>query len=187
MNVHIMDNVTRDLSALLSLTSSKDKQAFAELYNSTNMKLFGVCLRILRKQEVAEEILQEVYVKIWHRAGDYQSERGSPISWMCAIARNHALDEVRKRRMVFVDDAAGIDNVPDPANSPEGELEVSDEMRRLNQCLSQLEKPKREAVILAYLEGCSRAELAERFGQPVGTIKTWLHRSLKNLKDCLAL
>lgn len=174
-----------DLIALLEQTSKGDRKAFAALYDATNMKLFGIVLRILRKQEIAEEILQEVYVKIWHRSGDFRAERGSPITWMATIARNHSLDEVRKRAPAFVDEPDAVEKVADPCRTPEGKVEASEEMNRLEICLAQLEEQKREAVMLAYLDGYSRKELAEHLGQPVNTIKTWLHRSLKNLKDCL--
>ncbi len=180
-----MAQSSADLIALLDRTSKGDRKAFAALYDATNMKLFGIVLRILRKQEIAEEILQEVYVKIWHRSGDFRANRGSPITWMATIARNHSLDELRKRAPVFVDEPAAIENVADPGKTPEGRVEASEDMNRLEICLSQLEEQKREAVMLAYLDGYSRAELSEHLGQPVNTVKTWLHRSLKNLKDCL--
>lgn len=174
-----------DLIALLEKSSKGDRKAFAALYDATNMKLFGIVLRILRKQEIAEEILQEIYVKIWHRSGDFRADHGSPITWMAAIARNHSLDEVRKRGPSFVDEPDAAEKIADPGKTPEGTVEASEEMTRLEECLSQLDEQKREAVMLAYLDGYSRKELSDHLGQPVNTVKTWLHRSLKKLKDCL--
>lgn len=175
----------RDLITLLSLTSSGNSEAFAELYEATHLKLFGIVLRIIRKRDLAEDILQEVYIKIWHRSGDYCPARGKPLTWMSVIARNRAIDEVRKRAPALADEPDAIEMVADETASPEDETEINDELRRLEACLSQLDATKRDAVLLAYLDGYTRVELATKLDQPVGTIKTWLKRSLASLKDCL--
>lgn len=174
-----------DITDLLSRVAEGDRAAFAALYQATSLKLFGICLRILRRQELAEEILQEVYVRIWDKAETFDASRASPITWMATIARNRALDEARKRKPVFADDLSGVEDISDPARNPEQNLETSDEVSRLNACLDKLDAPRRSAVRLAYLDGLSRAEIAELLDQPVGTVKTWLHRSLKQLKECL--
>lgn len=174
-----------DITALLSLVAEGNSIAFEALYQATSLKLFGICVRILRRQELAEEILQEVYVRIWDKAETFDASRASPITWMATIARNHALDEVRKRKPEFADDSAGVDQISDPGRNPAEQLETSQEVRRLDACLDKLDAPRRNAVRLAYLDGMSRAEIAGVLDQPVGTIKTWLHRSLKQLKECL--
>lgn len=174
-----------DITALVTRVAAGDSDAFAALYDATSLKLFGICLRILRRQELAEEILQEVYIRIWDKAADFDASRASPITWMATIARNRAIDEVRRKKPVFADDMAGTEEISDPARTPAEHLEASDETQRLERCLGQLNAPQRSAVRLAYLDGLSRAEIAERLDQPVGTVKTWLHRSLKQLKDCL--
>lgn len=94
----------QDLSALLHRVARKDRAAFAEVYQATSAKLYGVALRILKRRDIADEVLQEVYVKVWERASDFDSERASPISWMSTIARNRALDEVRRKRPVAIED-----------------------------------------------------------------------------------
>lgn len=175
----------RDLTTLLTLTSKGNSEAFAELYDATNMKLFGIVLRIIRKRDLAEDILQEVYIKIWHRSGDYSPARGKPLTWMSVIARNRAIDEIRKHAPALADEPEAVELIADETASPEDETEINDELRRLQACLSHLEDMKREAVLLAYLDGYTRVELATKFDQPVGTIKTWLKRSLASLKDCL--
>lgn len=174
-----------DLERLIARVAARDDTAFAELYQATHLKLFGICLRILRRKELAEEILQEVYIRIWDRAGDFKKGRASPITWMATIARNRALDEVRKRKPEFADDMSGTENISDPGASPARQAEINEELRRLEDCLGKLEPEHRDAVRLAYLDGLSRAQLAERFSKPVGTVKTWLRRSLQQLKDCL--
>lgn len=173
------------LAQLLKRVAEGDRAAFAALYQATSLKLFGVVLRILRREELAEEILQEVYVKIWQRASDFTSDKASPIAWMAAIARNRAIDSLRRRQPSLVENNPGIEDVADGSATPGEQLEMSEELRRLEACLDGLEETKSKMVRLAYLDGYSRQDLAERFDQPVGTIKTWLHRSLKQLRDCL--
>ncbi|MDA7946148.1 MAG: sigma-70 family RNA polymerase sigma factor [Hyphomicrobiaceae bacterium] len=174
-----------DLTVLLSRVANGDADAFTALYQATHLKLFGIALRILRRQEVAEEVLQEVYVRIWDRAADFTPGRASPITWMAVIARNRALDELRRQRPKYEDADTEIENVADAEASPAVQIETNEELKRLEECLGALGDDRGEAVRLAYLDGLSRKELATRLSIPVGTLKTWLHRSLKQLKDCL--
>lgn len=176
---------SNDLVVLLQRVGANDRAAFGELYSATSAKLYGIVLRILKRRDIADEILQDVYVRIWEHAADFQPGRASPITWMATIARNRALDQVRKAVPVSIEDMPeGFDpasNDPLPLES----LTASQDGQRLNRCLDGLEAEKREIVVLAYLDGLSREELSNRFGKPVATIKTWLHRSLAQLKDCL--
>lgn len=174
-----------DLADLLARVARQDKAAFGDLYKATSAKLYGVILRISRRPAVAQELLQEVYIRIWQRAGDFDRTRASPITWLATIARNRALDEVRLKAAVSVEDAPEALEVADPGRSPAEWAELADETRRLEDCLAGLETDKRDIIRLAYAAGLSREELAERYGRPVATIKTWLHRGLKQLKDCL--
>ena len=174
-----------EITTLLARVAGGDRRAFAELYDATAPKLYGIILRILRRRDEADEVVQDVYVKIWQRAGDFDPARASPIAWMAIIARNRALDEARRARVTTVSDDTALERVPDPGRSALGAVEAGEEQRRLETCLNGLEAQRASMVRLAYLDGLSRQDLADRFGQPVGTIKTWLHRSLKQLKDCL--
>ncbi|SDF73712.1 sigma-70 family RNA polymerase sigma factor [Thalassobaculum litoreum] len=174
-----------DISRLLDRVAGGDRQAFADLYEATAPKLYGIILRILRRRDETDEVVQDVYVKIWQRAGDFDPARASPITWMATIARNRALDEVRRARVATVSDDIALERAADPARSALGDLEAGEDRRRLEICLDALEGERGSLVRLAYLDGLSRQDLADRFGQPVGTIKTWLHRSLKQLRDCL--
>lgn len=180
-----MARTSEDIADLLERVSQGDRVAFSALYQATHLKLFGICVRILRRRELAEEILQEVYLKVWNGAGAFQRGRASPITWLSIIARNRALDEVRKRCIAVAEDTEAAEAVSDDAKTPSEQMELSDELQQLEDCLGRLEREKRDAVMLAYLDGYSRADLAQKYGQPIGTVKSWLHRSLKQLKDCL--
>ena len=174
-----------DLVPLLGRVAQGDRAAFAIVYQATSPKLYGIVLRILGRRDIADEILQEVYVKVWERAGDFDANRASPITWLATIARNRALDEVRRKRPLALEDTPEALEVADPGMLASDQVERSDEYRRLVRCLAGLDDEKQAMVKLAYLDGWSREQLAEHFGHPVATIKTWLHRSLKQLKDCL--
>ncbi len=175
-----------DLADLIGRVATGDRPAFARLYRATSAKLYGIILRISKRRELADELLQEVFVRIWERAGDFDPSRASAIAWMAAIARNRALDEVRRKGLVETNDAdEQAAQVPDTARLASELVEMAEDNRKLAECLDRLEEGRKDMVRLAYQEGWSREELSRRFGAPVATIKTWLHRSLKQLKDCL--
>lgn len=177
---------SRELATVLSRVGHGDHSAFETLYRASNRKLYGIILGILSTRSLADEILQEVYVKIWQRAADFDPAKASPITWMAVIARNRALDELRRTRQAPMDD---IDDVPDLATDtvdPLASRERSDDYRAVLRCLQALEPGRRDLILLAYYRGLSRDALARRFNHPTATIKTWLHRSLLQLKQCLA-
>jgi RNA polymerase sigma-70 factor (ECF subfamily) len=175
-----------DLSNLLSRIAARDAAAFAALYKQTNAKLYGVVARILTRGDAAADALQEVYVRIWEKAGEFDPLKGSPLAWMATIARNRALDEVRRVRPVSLEDQPeGFEPAAEEID-PLAVRERSERLMALVDCLKALDEEKRAIVLLAYYRGSSREALAKRFGRPVPTIKTWLHRSLAQLRDCLA-
>jgi RNA polymerase sigma-70 factor, ECF subfamily len=175
-----------DLSNLLSRIATRDAAAFAALYKQTNAKLYGVVARILTRGDAAADALQEVYVRIWEKAGEFDPLKGSPLAWMATIARNRALDEVRRVRPVSLEDQPeGFEPAAEEID-PLAARERSEGLTALVDCLRALDEEKRAIVLLAYYRGSSREALAKRFGRPVPTIKTWLHRSLAQLRDCLA-
>lgn len=174
----------QDISKLIVRTSMKDRAAFDLLYRHTSAKLFGVCLRVLTDRGEAEEALQEVFVKIWTKADRFAVSELSPISWLVAIARNHAIDRIRARRRPAAAIDAALD-VADPAPGPEAAAMAGGESERVHQCLDELEEDRAAAVRGAYLNGDSYAELAERYKVPLNTMRTWLRRSLLKLRECL--
>ncbi|MGB3502711.1 MAG: sigma-70 family RNA polymerase sigma factor [Mesorhizobium sp.] len=174
----------QDISKLIVRTSLKDRAAFDLLYRQTSAKLFGVCLRVLDNRTDAEEALQDVYVKIWTKADRFAVSDLSPISWLVAVARNHAIDRIRQRRKPATDLDEALD-IADPAPGPEMLAVADGERERIFTCLDELETDRAAAVRGAYLDGDSYAELAERYGVPLNTMRTWLRRSLMKLRECL--
>lgn len=173
------------LKTLMARVATHDADAFSVLYEACSSKLFAVALRILRDRDLAEDVVQEAFVKVWNRAGDFNPDIASPMTWMAAIVRNRSLDELRRKGgRVFVDDGV-LDNLESDDESAVALLERQDDVDKLRRCLEGLELEKRKIVCLAYLDGMSREDLAQKFDRPEGTIKTWLRRSLMQLKGCL--
>lgn len=175
---------SQDIADLIARCALRDRAAFRLLYERTSAKLFGVTLRILKDRSEAEEAIQDVYVKIWQRADRYVAGNTSPISWLVAVARNHALDKLRARRPVAADIDVALD-IPDSGPTPERAAADSEERGRIEHCLGTLDPDRADAVRGAYLDGYSYEELASRFAVPLNTMRTWLRRSLIKLKDCL--
>jgi RNA polymerase sigma-70 factor (ECF subfamily) len=174
----------QDLIEALEHTARGDKAAFKIVYTATSLKLYGIVVRILGRRDLADEVLQEVYVRVWQRAGEYDPASSSPITWLATIARNRALDEVKRKTMRSLEDCPEVLEVPS-GDDPSADLERSEERRRLHACLDGLEPEKRDLVRLAYYYGLTRDEISSRIGRPAATVKTWLRRSLAQLKECL--
>jgi RNA polymerase sigma-70 factor (ECF subfamily) len=175
-----------ELGALLEKVAGGDRPAFARLYDHVSAKLYGVICRILPKSELAEDALQEAFVRIWQKAATYDPSIASPMAWMATIAHNRAID--LKRR--FAERLARQSEELDPAIADQGPdplalAEQSEDFRRLKSCLDELPDDRQQMVLLAYHQGWSREELAARFKRPVTTVKTLLRRSLIALKECL--
>jgi RNA polymerase sigma-70 factor (ECF subfamily) len=176
----------RRLQQLLASCTIRDRRAFAQLYGLTSAKLYGVILRILNREEWAQDCLQEAYIKIWNRAESYRADLASPMTWMATIARNQALDQLRKRRHeVRMSETECFPEEVDQELLPQDRLQQSDEGRRLNRCLAELKSEQRQVIALAYFRGLSHEELAARTKIPMGTVKTWIRRGLAQLKRCL--
>ena len=166
-------------------TGAEDRSAFAALYRMTSAKLFGICLRICGDRGAAEDVLSEVYLTVWRRAGAYEPGRASPISWLATIARNRAIDW---RRSAGRRPAVGLDAAPEVADetpTAEDRLVEREVAGRLHLCLDELDDKQRGAIRSAFFGGLTYAELAEREAVPLGTMKSWVRRGLMRLKDCL--
>jgi RNA polymerase sigma factor (sigma-70 family) len=174
------------LAAALVRVASGDRAALRMVYQDTSAKLFGVCLRILNDRSEAEDVLQDVYVTVWRKAGGFDPTRASPITWLVTIARNRAIDRLRSggvnRRTEPIEAA---DHVSDPAPAAAERVERAQEQQRLARCLEELEARHAAAIRAAFLEGATYDELAQRMKVPLGTMKSWIRRGLLKLRACL--
>ncbi|MEZ2131628.1 MULTISPECIES: sigma-70 family RNA polymerase sigma factor [unclassified Sinorhizobium] len=173
-----------DVAELISRVALGDRRAFAALHDATSPKLFSICLRILKDRIEAEEALQEIYVKIWQRAKVFSTSSGTSSAWLAAIARNQAIDTIRARRPV-ADELESAYDLADTGLDPETHAVLKGEGRRIDTCMEELDADRAVAVKKAYVEGLSYQELADEFGVPLNTMRTWLRRSLLKLRECL--
>jgi RNA polymerase sigma factor (sigma-70 family) len=188
---------SREAAALLARTALGDRAAFARLYERTSGQLFAVVLRIQRDRALAEDLLQEIYVNVWKAAGGFDATRSQPLTWLTSIARNRAIDSLRRTQtqpmlLSTTRDDADEDDGPDAverhADAGPGPLELLDaacDARELHRCLDGLAPSQRQSVALAFYDGLSHAEVAAHLQEPLGTVKSWLRRALMALKSCL--
>jgi RNA polymerase sigma-70 factor (ECF subfamily) len=141
----------------------------------------------LRRQDLAEEVIQEAYVRIWRNAGQFNPGVSSTITWMTSIARNRAIDVIRKRGEASIEEEPTAMDVAVDSPDPLAQREMTEELKRLLECVGRLEPDRQKLVLLAYYNGWSREQLAEKFAAPVNTVKTWLRRSMMDIRECLGL
>ena len=189
---------SHELAQLLARSGLGDRAAFARLYERTAGHLLAVVLRIQRDRAAAEDLLQEVYVNVGKAASGFDGARSQPLTWLTSIARNRAIDSLRRQAAQPQLDSAtpggtdDTDDAPDrvaatPDDGP-GPLELlsrASDARELDACLQHLTPPQRQSVALAFYDGLSHAEVAERLREPLGTVKSWVRRALLTLRGCL--
>ena len=188
----------RELVELLSRVALGDRGAFGALYRRTSAHLLGVVLRIQRDRAVAEEVLQEVYVNVWRAAQSFDAAQSQPLTWLTSIARNRAIDSLRRGQTqpklqtlgaaasgTDAEDEDVYDTVADDAPGPLDLLSRATDARALGECMDKLSALQRQSVALAFYQGLSHAEVAEQLRQPLGTVKSWVRRALLTLKSCL--
>ncbi len=178
--------VQPELQQLMRATANGDRAAFRALYNATSAKLFGVAVRILKRSDLAEEVIQDAYLKIWDAAPKFRPELGSPMSWMVAITRNRAIDVLRKRTEVGVDDQKESGERADEAPDPFEMTAQNNDLKALLSCMERLNPDQRQCLLMAYYYGYTHEEISQRMSTPVGTVKSWIRRGLARVKECLA-
>ncbi|OXI79657.1 RNA polymerase subunit sigma-24 [Burkholderia sp. AU31652] len=173
-----------ELDSLLSLVAAGDEHAFAQLYRLTAARLYGAIVRMIRDRHEAEDLLQDVFTTAWRRADSFDAGRGTAMTWLMTLARNRTIDRIRQRRELPLDDELAL-SIPDENPTPDLGAQASQERLRLERGLAHL--GKRQAYVLreAFHGGASYAELAERMQVPLGTMKSWIRRSLMRLKTYL--
>ena len=194
--VHDWSDRSRELSQLLARTALGDRTAFGRLYESTSGHLYAVVQRIQRDRALAEDLLQDIYVSVWKAAASFDGARSQPLTWLTHIARNRAIDSLRRAqtqpRTESLSAPDDDDTHPDPADALEspgpGPLDLlgqASDRRELTHCMERLTPPQRQSVALAFFDGLSHVEVAEHLRQPLGTVKSWVRRALMTLKSCL--
>lgn len=174
------------LRSLLLATAGGDRTAFENLYSRTSAKLFGICLRILSERTLAEEALQDVYLAIWNKAGMYDGDRASPITWLAMIARNKSIDYLRAGKADRLSQPLDlVAEIQDDGASVSELAAAHVDNRRLHACFDELDGKQRQVIQTAFFEGCTYDEIATRSDTPLGTVKSWIRRALIKLKACL--
>ena len=173
-----------ELANLICAAGRRVRAAFKQLYERVAPKLFAIVLRILRERPLAEDVLQDVFLKIWQNAESFSADHGPAMGWVIAIARNRAIDVLRTRKLAAFVPASDATEFFAQLATGDCETEMAN-LAALRHCLGEIEEPARSCILLAYYEGYSREELASRYDRSVNTIKTWLFRSLLVLKTCL--
>lgn len=174
-------NIEREaqMSAALVRCAAGDRRALQMIYDSEAPRMVGVARRILLRHDLAEEAVHDAFVRIWHGARGFNPARGSALGWLYAIVRNRALSIHRNEHRYDAADPAADDIAPEQA------LAGLPETSALRKCLEQIERPRRDVVVLAYVYGMSHGELAGRLKVPLGTVKSWARRSLLSLQECM--
>ena len=169
---------------LIERLQRHDPQALAELYDRYGRLAYSLILRVVRDTGVAEDLVQETFMRVWNRAQGLDAQKGTIGPWLLAVARNRAIDYLRsaggRER-----NALEFEETDHPALYIDMERDIlsSDKARRVKTAVQKLSPHQREVIELAYFEGLSQTEMAERMGQPLGTVKTWVRAALKNLRD----
>ena len=172
------------LESLLESVARRDQAAFRSLYDLAAPKLLGIALRILRRRDIAEDVVQDVFVKLWTGKAVFDPVLGSGFAFLATIARNRALD-IARRRVEVGGEAADMEDMVDLSPSPEAVASDRAEFRALLLCLAGLADGPRNAIMAAYLDGATGEEIARKLAAPAGTVKSWIHRGLAALRECL--
>lgn len=171
----------------LAACARGERTALRRLYDSEARFMLGVALRIVRDRHVAEEVVQDAFVKVWQRAGTFDRSLGSGRGWIYSIVRHRALNAVRDAKPEVPLDEATLEAIDARTAEHEGIASIAGfDLGPLEDCLSRLDLPKRQSIVLAYVEGCTHAEIAQRLASPLGTVKAWIRRGLESLRECMA-
>ena len=186
MRIENTDRSVQGLDTLLIEIAGGSRNAFESLYRATSSKLYGICLRVVPDRAEAEDVLQEVYTTIWHKAHQYDATRASPIAWLAMIARNKAIDRLRTqpaRGTLAPIECA--DDIADGGASPMATAVAPGGRDRLEACMRQPDARRQSLIRAAFFDGSTYEELAQRIASPLGSVKSWIRRGLLQLRGCL--
>ena len=172
------------LENLLAQCSLGNRRAFETLYRTVAPRLHSVALRCMGRRDLAEEVVQESFVRIWHNASRYEAHVSAPLTWMITLTRNLAIDQLRKHRELPLSDAQQ-DAMTDESPSAHEQLDSARAASALGHCLERLDGMQRQSITIAYFQGLSASELAHTLGAPLGSVKSWIRRGMERLRRCL--
>ena len=173
------------LIKLIQQIARADKIAFQELYEATSARLFSICLRMLKRRDWAEEILQEAYVRIWYHASEYHMGRGEVMTWMISITRHLAIDRLRLKSETEHEDIDLDETIIDGGLGPAALVMQGQSSAALYGCIEELTETQKASIALAFFEGLSHPEITAKMEVPIGTVKSWIRRGLQSLRRCL--
>jgi RNA polymerase sigma-70 factor (ECF subfamily) len=170
----------------LHRTAMGDQVAFEQLYRYTAPQLYAIAVRMLRQGDWADDVMQETYVRIWHNASEYFSDRGSVMGWMTTILRYRAIDRLRREKKHGLADHDVYEmDVVEEDSDPQLAVACGLDASLLNDCMNALRSEQRQCIESAFLYGYSHEQLSERFAAPLGTVKSWVRRGLQSLRRCM--
>ena len=174
------------LAEALRRCASGEREALRIIYDSEAPTMIGIALRVLRRRDMAEEAVHDAFLRIYENAASFDPARGTARSWLYTIVRNRALNIVRgEARTDLVDDFEPM-GLEDESENPEAAISRMSDARSLKRCLELLAPDRRKLIMLAYTHGLTHGEIAGKLGLPLGTVKSWIRRSLLSLRECLA-
>jgi RNA polymerase sigma-70 factor (ECF subfamily) len=184
---HTASDIRQAISpeTLLARIAKAERAALAALFENEAGRLLAVARRIVRRSDLAEEVVQETFVAVWQRAGQFDPARGSARGWLTTMVRNRALNLLRDGGRLEFHDATTLEAMSAREHDAVSAFQTLPDSEGLKHCLEQLDEPKRRAVLLTYVVGMSNGEVAERLAVPLGTAKSWIRRSIAALQECL--
>ncbi len=174
---------------IINLIASMDKEALEALYGRYSTSVYSLAMYMLRNEALAQEVTQEIFLNIWLKAASFNADRGEPRSWIMSVAHHKVVDLIRSRRrstiMTDPADYETLDLLPSGQISTEEQVDRNLERERIMKAMEVLPKAQREVILLAYFEGYSQSAMAEKLGQPLGTIKTRVRLAMQKLRIVL--
>lgn len=177
---------TDDAADLLARVAKGDRGALASLFATEGGRLVAVAQRIVRRRDLAEEVVQDAFVAAWQRASQFDPARGAARAWLTAIVRNRALNLLRNDARVEYHDGDTLADLGDRAQDAEAAFDLLSERDALRRCLGGLDGQKRRAILLCYVTGLNHGEVAASLNAPLGTVKAWIRRGVASLQECLS-
>lgn len=174
-----------DIEDALRACASGDKLALKRIYDAESARMLGVAQRLLKRRALAEEAVQDAFILIWRHAARFDPERGAGLTWIYAILRNRSLSILRDEKRMETSDTPVAEETASEEDDPETVMSKLSDAKALHACLETLPPQRRGIVLLAFVQGLTHGEIAGRLHIPIGTVKSWIRRSLIALKECL--